>query len=42
MGLKFNDEGCLPHGIWELSLDEFENEFVLEKSQRRKEIFQEY
>lgn len=42
MRLKFNNEGYLPHGIWELSLNEFENEFIMEKSQRRKEIFEYY
>ena len=42
MKLKFNNDGCLPQGIWELSLDEFENEFIADKSQRRKEIFENY
>ncbi|MEE0934620.1 MAG: hypothetical protein U0L42_03010 [Methanobrevibacter sp.] len=39
MNLKYTEEGCLSHGIYELSLAEVENEFVKGKSQRRKDIF---
>lgn len=42
MDLKFNDEGCLPQDIYELTLDEVENGFVQENSQRRQEIFEHY
>jgi hypothetical protein len=42
MRLKFNNEGCLPQGISELTLDEFEEEFIFDKSQRRQEIFGHY
>jgi hypothetical protein len=42
MRLKFNNGGCLPQGICELTLDEFEKEFVFDKSQRRREIFDQY
>ena len=42
MDLKFNDEGCLPQEIYELTLDEVENGFVQENSQRRQEIFEHY
>ena len=42
MVLKFNEEGCLPQGIYELSLDDFESQFVESKSQRRREIFEYY
>ena len=42
MDLKFNDEGCLPQRIYELTLDEVENGFVQENSQRRQEIFEHY
>ena len=42
MVLKFNEEGCLPQGIYELSLDGFESQFVESKSQRRREIFENY
>ena len=42
MRLKFNDEGCLPQGICELTLNEFEEEFIAGKSQRRQEIFRHY
>lgn len=36
MDLKFNDEGCLPQRIYELTLDEVENGFVQENSQRHR------
>lgn len=39
MNLKYNEEGCLFEGIYELSLNQFENEFVKGKSQRRRDIF---
>ena len=42
MDLKFNDEGCLPLGIYELTLEEVENGFVQGNSQRRQEIFEHY
>lgn len=40
--LKFNDEGCLPKGIYQLTLEEVENHFVDGKSQRRQDIFEEF
>lgn len=40
--LKFNDEGCLPKGIYRLTLEEVENHFVDGKSQRRQDIFEEF
>jgi hypothetical protein len=40
--LKFNDEGCLPRGIYQLTLGEVENHFVDGKSQRRRDIFEEF
>lgn len=42
MDLKFNDEGCLPQGIYELTLEEVKNGFVHGNSQRRQEIFEHY
>lgn len=42
MNLKYNQDGCLLYDIYELSLQEVEEEFVKGKSQRRKEIFDNY
>ena len=42
MILNFDKNGCLFHGIYELSLDEVEETFVKDKSQRRREIFDYY
>jgi len=42
LSLKYSEDGCLSQGIYELSLDEFENEFVKGKSQRRRDIFDYY
>ena len=42
MNFEYTEEGCLPHGIYELSLNEIEDEFVKGKSQRRQDIFKNY
>ena len=42
MKLKYDDVGCLLPGIYDLSLDEIEHEFVVGKSQRRCDIFENY
>lgn len=42
MHFEYNQEGCLPQGIHELSLDDIEEEFVVGKSQQRQEIFEKY
>ncbi len=42
MHFEYNEEGCLPNGIYELSLKEIEEEFVKDKSQRRQYIFENY
>lgn len=39
---NYNDEGCLPHSVYSLSLKEFEGEFVKGKSQKRQDIFRDY
>ena len=33
----FNDEGCLPFGVYEMTLNEFEDIFSKDKSLRRQE-----
>ena len=38
----FNDEGCLPFGVYEMTLDEFEEIFSKDKSLRRQEIMKYY
>ena len=38
----FNEEGCLPFGIYEMNIDEFENIFTKNKSTKRKEIMKHY
>lgn len=40
--LDYDEYGCLLPGIYELSLKEFEEEFVKDKSQRRQDIFDNY
>ena len=42
MKLKYDDVGCLLPGIYDLSLDEIEHEFVVGKSQKRRDIFENY
>lgn len=42
MSLKYNQEGCLLHKVYELSLQDVEEEFVKGKSQRRQDIFDNY
>ena len=42
MKFEYNDEGCLPQGIYELTLSEVEKEFSHEKSQKRQEMFEHY
>lgn len=42
MKLKYDEVGCLLPGIYDLSLDEIEHEFVVGKSQRRCDIFENY
>ena len=42
MNLNYTKEGFLFQGIYELSLDEVECEFVKDKSQRRGNIFENY
>lgn len=42
MKLNFNEEGCLTPGIHLLSLSDVEDVFCLDKSQKRKEIFENY
>lgn len=42
MNLKYDDVGCLLQGIYDLSLDEIEREFVAGKSKRRHDIFEKY
>ena len=42
MYFEYTQDGCLPNGIHELSLDEIEDEFVNGKSQRRHDIFENY
>lgn len=42
MNLKYDDVGCLLQGIYDLSLDEIEQEFVVGKSKRRHDIFEKY
>lgn len=42
MDLKYDDEGCLLQGIYNLSLGDVEHEFVNGKSQRRLDIFENY
>lgn len=42
MYFEYNQDGCLPHGIHKLSLEEIEEEFVKGKSQRRQDIFENY
>lgn len=38
----FNEEGCLPLGIYEMTLEEFEDIFSKNKSLRRREIMKHY
>ena len=42
MKLKYNDEGCLPQGIYELTLNQVEREFSQNKSMKRQEMFEHY
>ena len=42
MNLKYDGQGCLLQGIYDLSIGEVENEFVNGKSQRRHDIFENY
>lgn len=42
MNLKYDNVGCLLPGIYDLSLDEIEHEFVVGKSKRRHDIFEKY
>ena len=42
MNLKYNEYGCLFEGVYELSLEDVENEFVKDNSQRRRDIFDYY
>jgi hypothetical protein len=42
LNLNYNEHGCLLPGIYELSLKEIEGEFVEGKSQRRRDIFDNY
>ena len=42
MYFEYNQDGCLPQGIHELSLGEIEEEFVKGKSQRQQDIFENY
>ena len=42
MKFEYNDEGCLPQGIYELTLSDVENEFSHKKSQKRQEMFEQY
>lgn len=42
MDLEFNEEGCLPFGIYEMSISEFEDLFSKNKSDKRKHIMDYY
>lgn len=42
MELEFNEEGCLPKGIYDMSISEFEELFSKNKSDKRKYIMDYY